>query len=108
MSKSDTGKDPATPDHASGSATPLRADESAFSNLAEIPDEEKARVLRRHLVSAEERGTSKVPTPGHDGTPVEGSQAGDSAVVDGPEDPFPIPYDAPGGDVTYVYQVDPS
>lgn len=94
---------PASPEQPSGSATPLRPDESAFSTLAEVPDEEKARVLRRHLVSAEERGSSRVPTPGQDGTPVEGSQAGDSAVADRPEDePFPIPYDAPGGDVTCV------
>lgn len=109
MGKSDTGKDAATSEPTSGSATPLRPDESAFSNLAEIPDEEKARVLRRHLVSAEERGgSSKVPTPGHGGTPVEGSQAGDSSVVEVREDPFPIPYDAPGGDVTCVTLDDPS
>ncbi|WWC88877.1 uncharacterized protein L201_003792 [Kwoniella dendrophila CBS 6074] len=36
------------------------AGDSNFSNLADIPDEEKAKVLRRHLVSAEER---KNPTP---------------------------------------------
>ncbi|BEJ06280.1 hypothetical protein CcaverHIS641_0308020 [Cutaneotrichosporon cavernicola] len=104
LGKSSTGKDAAsTPDHASGSATPANPDESAFSNLAEVPDEEKARVLRRHLVSAEERGGgSKVATPGQDATPVEdSSQAGDSSVVQAPEESFPIPYDAPGGDVTH-------
>lgn len=105
----DSGKEPAppspnpgTPELPSGSATPLRPDESAFSTLADVPDEEKARVLRRHLVSAEERtgSGSKVATPGANDSPAEGSQAGDSAVVSGAEDPFPIPYDAPGGDVT--------
>ncbi|CAK9780712.1 hypothetical protein CC85DRAFT_264664 [Cutaneotrichosporon oleaginosum] len=101
LGKSEGGRDDATPEPASGSATPLRADESAFSNLAEVPDEEKARVLRRHLVSAEERGGSKVATPGNDGTPVDGSQAGDTSAIDVQEDPFPIPYDAPGGDVTH-------
>lgn len=107
----------ATPD--AESATP-RPDESTFSNVADVPDEEKARVLRRHLVSAEERGSgSKTGTPGQrtspTGTPAGGSiagdavaaTAGDSSISYGSatdpassEEPFPIPYDAPGGDVT--------
>lgn len=99
-------------------------DESGWSSLAEVPDERKAQVLRRHLVSAEERGSknatpaispgSTSPTkdgeigrPGPSGAG-NGNGAGDSAVTygstsdaqDPSDDPFPIPYDAPGGDVT--------
>ncbi|GMK53645.1 hypothetical protein CspeluHIS016_0102310 [Cutaneotrichosporon spelunceum] len=104
LGKADASKDAAaTTEQASGTATPAHPDESAFSNLAEVTDEEKARVLRRHLVSAEERGSgSKAPTPANDTTSIEGSsQAGDSSVAQMPEEPFPIPYDAPGGDVTH-------
>ena len=103
----------------SGATTPMGnggADESGWSNLGEIPDERKAQVLRRHLVSAEERENSKAGTPtavspgnaspigerGPSGGP------GDSAVTygstsEGPsqvDDQFPIPFDALGGDVT--------
>lgn len=81
----------ATPEP-TGNVTPLRPDESAFSNLADVPDEEKARVLRRHLVSAEERSSAATPADG---------SADDESSVDPPNDEtFPIPYDAPGGDVT--------
>jgi len=103
----------------SGATTPMGnggADESGWSNLGEIPDERKAQVLRRHLVSAEEREHSKTGTPtgvspgnaspigerGPSGGP------GDSTVTygstsEGPsqvDDQFPIPFDALGGDVT--------
>ncbi|OCF31256.1 solute carrier family 36 (proton-coupled amino acid transporter) [Kwoniella heveanensis BCC8398] len=47
------------------------AGDSSFSNLADVTNEEKAKVLRRHLVSADERGAggsgagaSKAGTPG--------------------------------------------
>ncbi|WWC62296.1 uncharacterized protein I303_104892 [Kwoniella dejecticola CBS 10117] len=105
------------------------AGDSNFSNVAEISNEEKAKVLRRHLVSAEEREQSKAPTP----TAVEGgttpvkdkspprsasineenklaavAAAGDSGYgsteisVRGEEDDqFAVPYDALGSDVTH-------
>lgn len=98
-----------------------KAGESSFSNLADVPDEEKARVLRRHLVSADERGASS-PTPmgqspagsgvNMGGTPTRAEfedVPGESGVngygsIDAQprddSDQFPIPYDAPGGDVT--------
>lgn len=98
-----------------------KAGESSFSNLADVPDEEKARVLRRHLVSADERGASS-PTPGGQspagsginmgGTPTraefddilgESGVSGYGSIDAHPKDDsdqFPIPYDAPGGDVT--------
>jgi proton-coupled amino acid transporter len=86
--------------------------------LGEIPDERKAQVLRRHLVSAEERENSKTATPTtvspRAASPLKNGEGGsnggpgDSAVTygstsDNPsqvDDRFPIPYDALGGDVT--------
>lgn len=93
-----------------GTLTP-QPDESAFSAVAGVPDEEKAKVLRRHLVSAEERGTSAAPTPSTKPSPAaspgpgsrQSETAGESSLTrrsDNDDDPFPIPYDAPGGDVT--------
>ena len=98
----------------SGFNTP---NESGISNAIDVDatEEQKARVLGRHLVSKEERSASTKPlTPG-DATPV--GEHGDSgyfgggsggqpvegaseAVEDETEETFPIPYDAPGGDVT--------
>jgi proton-coupled amino acid transporter len=110
--------------------------ESSFSNIAleGATLEDKARVLRRHLVSAEERGGKSGSPGGHisgDVTPVGdhgdsgiagGGNGGASAIESrddddgsGPstskaggsgygstdnEETFPLPYDAPGGDVT--------
>lgn len=102
----------------SGTSTPIN--DSAFSNLAEIPDEEKARILRRHLVSAQERqagsksqgGTPgpEAPSPAEDqdgartGSAVgEGSSDGADKKADDPNQ-FPIPYDVVGGDVTLVFE----
>ena len=45
-----------------GASTPVTgggAGDSSFSNLADVPDEEKARVLGRHLMSARERRGSQ-------------------------------------------------
>jgi proton-coupled amino acid transporter len=103
----------------SGATTPKGGpDESGWSSLAEIPDERKAAVLRRHLVSAEEREQSKTGTPTATSpgelSPVKVGEggpskaAGESAVTYGStsenpsqvDDSFPIPYDALGGDVT--------
>lgn len=45
--------------------------ESSFSNLADVPDQEKARVLGRHLMSAKERrgSTSRTPRSPGDASP---------------------------------------
>ncbi|WVF69259.1 hypothetical protein IAT40_004035 [Kwoniella sp. CBS 6097] len=108
------------------------AGDSSFSNLADVTNEEKAKVLRRHLVSADERGAggsgagaSKSGTPGGEspgqggstptndlandevnGAGVEGESgvSGYGSTGTHPRDDseqFPIPYDAPGGDVTH-------
>lgn len=124
-SSASAGESGVTSHHGGGGA-----DDSGWSTLAEVPDERKAQVLRRHLVSAEERGSksgtpamspgSNSPTkdgeigrPGPSGSAAgagAGHGAGDSAVTYGStsdsqvqsavDDQFPIPFDAPGGDVT--------
>lgn len=142
-----------TSDHTSAVVPPPPTD------ISEIPEEEKLRILRKHLVSAEERQQA-TPSPG-DGVSPGGSHAGsihtggggsgfsfpapgaaagggggsgvsrasgtktpdpgasgvarsirdDAGDADGTAEnggeTFPIPYDAPGGDVThgiYKYQ----
>ncbi|WWD18297.1 hypothetical protein CI109_102747 [Kwoniella shandongensis] len=112
-------------------ATGAGAGDSSFSNLADIPDEEKAKVLRRHLVSVEERGNGSkgsTPTPGGeeetfgdemDAPTNSGTGAGAGGSISTPgesgisgygstgvhtrddTEQFPIPYDALGGDVTH-------
>lgn len=101
----------------SGTRTPASGYENPFEELTE---EEKVRILRRHLVSREQRehqldrkssfgsftdrgeGTSKSkwqsPNPGRDPVP-----AGEDS------EPFPIPYHTPGADLThniYKWQAD--
>ncbi|KAJ7471449.1 vacuolar amino acid transporter 4 [Mycena galericulata] len=89
-----------------GSDTPLSLD------LDDLPDEEKARVLRRHLVSKEERQNLGEATPASELDVPLGSQPGGSgsrrsssgtptAVQREDSEPFPIPYHAPGADVTH-------
>lgn len=94
----------------SGANTP-REGESTFSNVVDIQatNAEKAKILRRHLVSAEARanggGSPGNATPGASGVSlrespdVEEGASGSGVSVHGDEN-FPIPYDAPGGDVT--------
>jgi proton-coupled amino acid transporter len=88
-----------------GSDTPLNLD------LDDLPDEEKARVLRRHLVSKEERDAKSTPAsefdvplgpqPGGSGSRRSSSGAHTPAHVQREDtEPFPIPYAAPGADVT--------
>lgn len=135
-----TPKDDTRSDSASQNPTP--AVTATPTDISEIPEEEKLRILRKHLVSAEERQQAS-PTPG-DGVSPGGSRtasihggsgynvpapqagpagsafsrvsgtrtpdAGGSGVTqppwdgsadgDGNGEAFPIPYDAPGGDVT--------
>ncbi|KAI0696288.1 transmembrane amino acid transporter protein-domain-containing protein [Cerioporus squamosus] len=87
--------------------------------LDELTDEEKARVLRRHLVSREERQNNRPTTPEVPGSSSRrGSDTGNishrsSASMLRPQredtEPFPVPYDAPGADIThsiYKWQAD--
>ncbi|KAF9466587.1 transmembrane amino acid transporter protein-domain-containing protein [Collybia nuda] len=92
-----------------------RADMAAgiVVDLVEMPDEEKVKVLRRHLVSKEERNNGHgearsiadsdleaphVPDVGSSRRSSSGANAGPMRED---SEPFPIPYHAPGADVTH-------
>lgn len=110
---------PIFPTRPSGSSTPQATPgESGFSGVDDVSDQEKMKVLRRHLVSAEERGNGSGDVSpgdgGEDGLASGVSRAGkgrgsaaDSGFQGGDgegdiqdDEAFPIPYDAPGMDVT--------
>ncbi|KAI0649467.1 transmembrane amino acid transporter protein-domain-containing protein [Trametes meyenii] len=91
--------------------------------LDELTDEDKARIVRRHLVSREERENNRPGTPDQParGSFSAGSDAGNAGDVSKRSstshlrlereeaNPFPVPYDAPGADVThsiYKWQAD--
>ncbi|WVO15887.1 hypothetical protein L204_103552 [Cryptococcus depauperatus] len=83
-----------------------RPEDPGFNNIADVTDEAKARMLRRYLVSAEERGQNMSPASGsgtESGPPV--GDGGEEDKVGGgtgdESEQFPIPFDAPGGDVTH-------
>ncbi|KAG8851344.1 neutral amino acid transporter [Tulasnella sp. 330] len=91
----------------SGSRTPVVQD------MDDLSPEEKARVLRRHLVSREERarqedegdnmlGVEMSPNRTPTGTPGRRpSVAGPGSIHRMDTEPFPIPFSAPGGDITH-------
>ncbi|KAH9856664.1 transmembrane amino acid transporter protein-domain-containing protein [Lenzites betulinus] len=88
------------------------------SLLDELTDEDKARILRKHLVSREERQNNRPGTPDQLARVSfsAGSDAGNGGNVSKRSstshlrqdtEPFPVPYDAPGADVTiYKWQAD--
>ena len=89
----------------SGAATPGSGTES--NALDDLTDEEKARILRRHLVSRQERDGQ--PGPSSRGSVSGGSDNGAMSKRSSfshlhaqreESDPFPVPYHAPGADVT--------
>ena len=93
------GTKPSNP--TSGTATP------AVVDLDVLSDEEKARVLARHLVLNEERQAPlsthadlDVPQAGVSSKPASLGQ--DSSHEREESEPFPIPYHAPGADITCV------
>lgn len=69
----------------------------------ELPEDEVARVLRRHLVSREERN-NRVEARAAEALDAAGISAGAPSPPQGPRrqdsEAFPIPFSAPGGDVT--------
>ncbi|EJD45960.1 hypothetical protein AURDEDRAFT_113873 [Auricularia subglabra TFB-10046 SS5] len=100
------------------SASPL-ALRAQLAEVGSLPDEEKAKVLRRHLVSREERGRRASDSEGAsqlEGPSVQPILGGapPALLPDAPapaldpthparedSEPFPIPYDTEGGDVTH-------
>ena len=83
--------------------TPGSGNDNLFD---ELTDEDKARILRRHLVAAQERSAPQEERPTDDGSPTASGQiskkSSSSQIKPQREDtePFPVPYHAPGADVT--------
>ena len=107
---------PHTP-HSGGSTTPPLGDNPNRPFLDDVTEEEMARVLRRHLVprrapevnvdaGASDPAVEEMPSGSR-----RASGSGSQASVPNPQvtsgnqeedEPFPIPYDAPGGDITWA------
>lgn len=96
--------------HSDGSTTPALGDSPSRALLDDVTEEEMARVLRRHLVPrrAPEVGADIGPEETYDGSR-RGSGSGSQTSIPSAQEtsgdqveqePFPIPYDAPGGDIT--------
>ncbi|KAG0700274.1 amino acid transporter [Suillus ampliporus] len=93
------------------SGTPGSGFDSGALDLDNPPDEDKARVIRRHLLMREERQNrgdvnsiagseldGRVP---NDDVPSAGSSTPPPAVLIEETEVFPIPYEAPGADITH-------
>ena len=106
---------PRTPQTGGGLGTPGSVGNDPQRNLDDVTDEELARVLRRHLVTRNSRPNRDsplaTPEPGRAGETDEvagGSGSGDPSLHSAhsrpnlreESEPFPIPYDAPGADIT--------
>ncbi|KAJ3813712.1 vacuolar amino acid transporter 4 [Lentinula aff. lateritia] len=76
-------------------------------DLDDLPDEEKAKILRRHLVSKGERERERREnpevTPSSAAEPVSQTRrsSGSGRIAREESEPFPVPYAAPGADVTH-------
>ncbi|KAJ3792994.1 hypothetical protein GGU11DRAFT_442420, partial [Lentinula aff. detonsa] len=74
-------------------------------DLDDLPDEEKAKILRRHLVSREERERERIETqeatPSFTPEPTSQTRrsSGSGRIAREDSEPFPVPYAAPGADV---------
>ncbi|EJD06877.1 uncharacterized protein FOMMEDRAFT_138660 [Fomitiporia mediterranea MF3/22] len=92
-----------------GSSTPtgMGTSESPRMNLEDVTDEEMARVLRRHLVLRRGADVNTDEGSAHSRRP---SDSGSNEIQrEDSLEAFPIPYDAPGGDIThpiYKWQAD--
>ena len=86
---------PDSPAH--GSDTPPVLD------LDDMPEEDKAKVLRRHLVSKEERQKHADRVSNSD-LPSRPPSSAKSRPQRADTELFPVPYDAPGADITCVHE----
>lgn len=86
----------------SGAATPGSGTEG--NALDDLTDEEKARILRRHLVSRQERdgpsSRGSVSGGSDNGAMSKRSSFSHPHAQREDSEPFPVPYHAPGADVT--------
>jgi proton-coupled amino acid transporter len=83
-------------------SSPSSACDGNRLDLGDLPDEEKAKVLRRHLVSREERqaGPDSDREVSRQSSVMFTSGSSGAANQREDTDPFPVPYDAPGADIT--------
>ncbi|KAG8959667.1 neutral amino acid transporter [Tulasnella sp. 419] len=110
------GSRPGTPKLGGGAGRESADPYAPPETLDDLPDEEKAKVLRRHLVHREQRnqgqGIAQSLTPNEEEsrsrsrTPVPLAISSSRASFSEPHqqedtEPFPIPYNAPGADVTH-------
>lgn len=91
-----------------GSDSNVNASSSAL-DIDDLPDEEKAKVLRRHLVAKGVRnGNGSEDGSGSEGVSRRSSTAQlRQALRREDTDVFPVPYHAPGADVTYALFISP-
>jgi len=89
-----------------GTGTPLET-----ADVPALGDDEKIKILRKHLVSREERmghstNTSRLSSRRPSVHENQGSRLETHPSTPGPSQsnssPFPTPYHSPGGDITYV------
>lgn len=70
-------------------------------DIESFQDDERVKVLRKHLVSREERQAGNYN--GSSGVPSRQASSSNLAVEFQPDpDAFPVPYHTPGADITYV------
>ncbi|THH09144.1 hypothetical protein EW146_g8775 [Bondarzewia mesenterica] len=83
------------------SGTPGGGSDGNPVDIDDLADEEKAKILRRHLVSREERGGGARPgTNGSEEGMSRKSSVGEFRLRRKDTEAFPVPYHAPGADVT--------
>ncbi|KAJ3791936.1 vacuolar amino acid transporter 4 [Lentinula aff. detonsa] len=98
---------PNIPPRTSSSAPSGPSGPSRTESPLDLPNEEKAKILRRHLVSREERERERIDT--QEGTPSFTPESpsqtrrssGSGRIAREDSEPFPVPYAAPGADVTH-------
>ncbi|KAA1467720.1 hypothetical protein DENSPDRAFT_832835 [Dentipellis sp. KUC8613] len=76
-----------------GRRTPVNAGDLPAA-VEDLPEEDKAKVLRKHLVSRDERNYGS----GSEGGP---SRMSSRSHLREDTEPFPVPYHAPGADITH-------
>jgi proton-coupled amino acid transporter len=95
----------------SGADTP-----GQIANLDDLTDEEKARVLRRHLMSREEREAAAAAAAAQEAAGASSRRGSDTSLTPGAgpsgrrpsnvkrqeTEAFPVPFEAPGADITCV------
>ncbi|KAH7884389.1 amino acid transporter [Phlebopus sp. FC_14] len=92
------------------SGTPGSTIDNNAVDLDDLPDEDKAKVLRRHLLLPEERQNrvelnsvsgSEQDTRDTEDTASSSTPGRSTQLLRGTSEAFPIPYEAPGADITH-------